>query len=88
MDLQTTFIIFGVSLALLAVLTTLVGMRVESFPSRGVLAGLLILGVFLVVGTTTFAVKLAQHEQHEREEGELAGGEEASVAPVVIPPRV
>jgi len=87
MDLQTTFIIFGICLALLAVLTTLVGMRTPNFPSKRALAGLLVLGVFLVAGTTTFAVKLAQHEQQQREKGELAGGEEASVQPVVVPAR-
>lgn len=86
MDLQTTFVIFGLCLASLAVIVTLVGMRTESFPSRGTLAGLLVLGIFLVAGTTTFAVKLAQHEQEQREQGEIAGGEEASV-PVVIPAR-
>ncbi len=86
MDLQTTFVILGICLALLAVITTVVGMRVESFPSRGTLAGLLVLGVLLVAGTTTFAVRLAQQEQEEREHGEIAEGEEASV-PVVVPAR-
>ena len=86
MDLQTTFVILGICLALLAVVTTVVGMRVESFPSRRTLTGLLVLGVFLVAGTTTFAVRLAQHEQEEREHGEIAEGEEASV-PVVVPAR-
>ena len=87
MDVKTLFLVFGLTLAALAVVVTFVGMRKSDFPSRGVMAGLLVFGVFLVVGTTFYAVKLAQHEQHEREEGELAGGEEASV-PVVIPPRV
>ncbi len=88
MDAKTAFLAFGLCLAALAVIVTIVGMRKESFPSRNALGGLLIVGVFLVVGTAYTGVKLAQHEQEEREHGELAEGEEASVSPVVVPVRL
>lgn len=88
MDAKTAFLAFGLCLAALAVVVTFIGMRKESFPSRNALLGLIVLALFLVGGTATFAVKLAQHEQEEREHGELAEGEEASVTPVVIPSRV
>ncbi|MBK5233170.1 MAG: hypothetical protein JJE13_09345 [Thermoleophilia bacterium] len=87
MDLQTTFIVFGLCLAALAVLTCLVGLRSKDFPNRNTMVGLLVLGVLLVAGTATYAVKLSVEEQHQREEGELATGEEASVTPVVVPAR-
>ncbi|MGK2933332.1 MAG: hypothetical protein ACSLFD_11330 [Solirubrobacterales bacterium] len=86
MEIQTVLMIFGFGLAALAVIVTIVGMRSESFPSRGALFGILGFAVLMVAGTTTYAVKEAQHEQHEREHGEIAEGEEASV-PVVVPAR-
>lgn len=88
MDLQTTFVVLGLCLAILAILTCLFGMRTKDFPSRNAMVGLLVLGVLLVAGTATYAVKLAQHEQELRDQGEIAPGEEASVPPVVIPARL
>lgn len=87
MDVKNIFLVFGLCLAALAVIVTVVGLRKENFPSRGTLGGLLVLAVFLVAGTTTYAVKLAKHEQEEREHGEHPTGEEASVSPIVIPAR-
>lgn len=88
MDFQTAFLAFGLCLAALAVVTTFIGMRKENFPSRKALIGLLLLAVFLVAGTTTFAVKLAVEEQQQRAEGDAhPTGEEASVPPVVVPAR-
>ncbi|MGK2955690.1 MAG: hypothetical protein ACSLFI_08495 [Solirubrobacterales bacterium] len=87
MDVKNAFLAFGLCLAALAVIVTVIGMRKENFPGRGVMSGLLVLAVFLVGGTAFYAVKLAQHEQEEREHGEHPVGEEASVSPVVIPAR-
>jgi hypothetical protein len=89
MDVKNAFLFFGLCLAALAVVVTFVGLRKENFPSRGTLAALLVVAVVLVVGTTTYAVKLAQHEQEEREHGDAhPEGEEASVSPVVVPNRI
>lgn len=80
MEIKTVFLAFGISLALYAVIVSLIGLRAKNFPSRGALIGLLALAVFLVAGTTTFAVKLSVEEQHEREEGQKGIGEETTDA--------
>ncbi|MBK5111611.1 MAG: hypothetical protein JJE10_09705 [Thermoleophilia bacterium] len=96
MEIKTVFLIFGIVLAVTAVVVSFVGLRVKSFPSRGALIGMLVFAVALVIGTTTFAVKLSVQEQEEREHGETdipgeeaspATGEEASATPLKIPAR-
>lgn len=89
MEIKTVFLIFGISLAVFAVVVSFIGLRVKSFPNRGALIGLIAIGALLVAGTTTFAVKLSIEEAEEREHGDQhIVGEEASVSPVVIPARV
>jgi hypothetical protein len=87
MLVKNLFIAFGLCLAALAVIVTVIGMRKEDFPSRKAMIGLIAVGVFLVVGTATYAVRLSVLEAEEREEhkGKEAVGEEASISPVRIP---
>jgi plastocyanin len=72
----------GGATALAALVVSAIGIRSEKFPpSRGVMAGVIGIFVFLVVGSTTYAVVNARDEQskhraelaHEQEE---AGAEE------------
>ncbi len=86
MEIKTIFLIFGIAAAVYAVVITFVGLRANNFPSsRGALAGLIALGVVLVVGTGVYAVKLSTLEAHEREAGQQVIGDEASTAPIRIP---
>jgi hypothetical protein len=95
MEIKTVFLIFGIVLAVTAVVTSFVGLRYKDFPSRGALIGMIVFALVLVAGTTTFAVKLSIQEQEEREHGETAipgeessvGPQESSVAPLKIPAR-
>lgn len=60
----TLFFVLGVGLAVFAVLTSLVGLRVSRFPaSRGVMVAMIAIFAALVGATTTFAVLHAQDEQ-------------------------
>jgi len=65
------FFVFGIALTVMAVIVAVVGMRVESFPSRPVMIGGLALMIFLVVGSAAWAVILAR-EEHEHREVEIA----------------
>jgi len=85
MDTKSTFLFFGIALALFAVTTGLIGLRFKNFPSRGAMIGMLLVGVVLVAGTATFGVKLQIQEAQEREEGEQPVGEEANITPLQIP---
>lgn len=86
MEIKTLFLIFGIGVAALAVIVSIFGLRVKSFPSRPVLTVLIVLGVIGVVGTGYYGVKLQMEEAEEREHGDQnIVGEEASVAPIVIP---
>lgn len=86
MEIKTVFLIFGITLAVYAVIVSFVGLRVKNFPNRGALVGLIVIGAILVGGTATFAVKLSVEESEEREHGDKnIIGEEASVSPVRIP---
>jgi hypothetical protein len=88
MEIKTVFMIFGIALAVTAVVVSFIGLRTKDFPGRGGLIGLLVFAVLLVVGTATFAVKLSVEEQEEREHGEEhITGEEASATPLKIPAR-
>lgn len=66
------FYVLGVGLALLAVLTSFVGLRIPRFP-RTTAAMVAIIGTFvvLIVATTTFAVRHSKDEEahHEQEVG-------------------
>ncbi|MGA7436048.1 MAG: hypothetical protein WBW44_10590 [Solirubrobacterales bacterium] len=86
MDVKTLFLIFGIGLAVLAVVVSFFGLRVKDFPSRRAMIGLLVVGLVLVAGTATYGVKLQIEEAEEREHGdEHIIGEEASTQPIVIP---
>ncbi|MCC6754873.1 MAG: hypothetical protein IT199_00675 [Solirubrobacterales bacterium] len=80
MEIKTVFLAFGIGLACFALIVSFVGLAMKNFPSRGALVGLILVGVVLVGGTATFAVKLSVEEQHEREEGHKALGEESQDA--------
>lgn len=65
MDNETLFYVFGIALAVSAVLVSFAGLRVKSFPGK--LGPLVVLWfVVLVGGSTTFAVLHAQDEEHEK----------------------
>lgn len=72
----------GGATALAALVVSAIGIRSESFPpTRGVMAATIGIFVFLVAGSTTYAVVNAQDEQEKREaelaaEQEEAGAEE------------
>lgn len=77
MLVKNVFIVFGIALALLAVVVSIVGLRASDFPSKRALVGLVGVTVFLVIGTAGYAWALAEEEQKEREEHKgLAIGEE------------
>ncbi|MCB0827551.1 MAG: hypothetical protein KDB62_01915 [Solirubrobacterales bacterium] len=95
MEVKTVFMIFGIVLAVTAVVVSFAGLRYKDFPSRGALIGMIVFSVVLVAGTTTFAVKLSVQEQEEREHGEShipgeetsVGPQESAVAPLAVPAR-
>ena len=84
MEIKTVFLIFGIALACFALIVSFVGLRSKNFPSKGALIGLLALAVVLVAGTMTYAVKLSVEEQHERESGHTAPGEETTDAAAAV----
>ena len=67
---EELFFIFGIALTLMALVIAFVGMRMEKFPSRPAMIGVLGLMAFLVVGSAAFAVSLAR-EEHEVREAEI-----------------
>jgi len=82
MLVKNLFLFFGIALAIMAVVVSIIGLRKEDFPSRKALIGLVALAAILVVGTATFAVELSVEEAKEREEHKKdVIGEEASIAP-------
>jgi hypothetical protein len=86
MEIKDLFLFFGIGLALIAVVVSIVGLRAKNFPSRNAMIVLMLLGVVFVAGTAYYGVKLQIEEAEEREHGdEHIIGEEASVNPVVIP---
>lgn len=88
MSIHDLFLFFGIGLAAIAVIVSVIGLRSKNFPSRGAMIGLIVLGVVFVAGTGYYGVKLQIEEAEEREHGdEHPIGEEASVSPVVIPAR-
>jgi len=85
MLVKNLFLFFGIALALIAVVTSIVGLRREDFPNRKALIGVVALTALFVVGTATFAVELSIEEAKEREEHKKdVIGEEASVQPLRI----
>jgi plastocyanin len=74
MDNGTLFYVFGIAAALSAVLVTVIGLKVESFPGRA-LPFVILWFAFLVVGATTMSVLHAQDEE-EHKAHELAHANE------------
>lgn len=66
MDDKTLFYIFGIALAISAVLLTFAGLKLKNFPGRA-FPVVILWFVALVLGATTFAVRESQHEAHARE---------------------
>lgn len=78
---STIFYVLGACLAALAVLTSLVGVRVSRFPpSRAVMVATIAIFVVLVGGTTTFAVLNGQDEEESRATELEKAGEEVEAA--------
>jgi hypothetical protein len=64
---ETLFFVLGPGLAVLAVLTSIVGVRVRGFPaSRAAMAATIAIFATLVVATATFAVRHSADEQQAR----------------------
>jgi plastocyanin len=77
----TLYYLLGGSLAVLAVLTTFVGLRVPRFPgSTAIMAAMIAIFIALVGATTTFAVLNGQDEQQERAQELSAANEEVEAA--------
>jgi plastocyanin len=76
---ETLFYVFGIALVLSALVLSALGLRIQRFPSRVVLAGTVAYFVVLVGATSTFAVLNAREEQRVRdaEHAEEAGQSEA-----------
>lgn len=84
MLVKNLFLFFGIALALIAVVVSIIGLRREDFPSRKALIGLVALTLLFVAGTATFAVELSIEEAKEREEHKKdVIGEEASAKPLL-----
>ncbi len=89
MLVKNLFLFFGIALALIAVVISIIGLRREDFPSRKAMIGIVALAAVFVVGTATFAVELSIEEAKEREEHKKdVIGEEASVQPLRLPDAV
>jgi plastocyanin len=77
----TLYYLLGGSLAVLAVLTTFVGLRVPRFPgSTAIMVAMIAIFIALVGATTTFAVLNGQDEQQERAQELSAANEEVEAA--------
>jgi mono/diheme cytochrome c family protein len=75
---ETFFYVIGAVVVVLALLISFGGMRSESFPSAGLMRGILAGMAALVVLTSTGAVLVAREEQqHRREEMDHLASEEA-----------
>jgi plastocyanin len=78
MPYSTIFYILGGCLAVLAVITTVVGLRYEKFPGR--FAPVVALGFIALIGaTTTYAVLNGQEEQEAKATELVKAGEEVEV---------
>ena len=66
MDNETLFYAFGIALAISAVLASFAGLRIKSFPGK---LGLLVVIWFVVLvgGSSVFAVRHAEDEQHHKQ---------------------
>lgn len=79
--METLFYVLGVTLVLLALAISFLGMRSESFPSTGMLRGGVALFAVVVVATAYGAVGSAQDEQEKRlAEQNVASSEEEAIA--------
>jgi plastocyanin len=65
MDNELLFYVFGIAAAVSAVVVSLVGLKVKSFPGRA-LPLVVLWFAFLVVGATTFSVLHAQDEEEHK----------------------
>jgi plastocyanin len=76
---ETLFYVFGIALVLSALVVSLIGLRMQSFPPSGAVLGVVVLYFAVMVGgTTTFAVLNAQDEQEHREAEEAAATTETT----------
>jgi hypothetical protein len=85
MELRDLYLIFGLGLALLAVVVSIIGLRSENFPSPKAMFALLGLTVFLVIGTGFYAWEFSVEEAEHKKEGKEVIGEEASINPIQVP---
>lgn len=80
MDAETLFIVLGLSLVVLALIVSFLGLRMENFPpSRGAMLAGIAVFVVAIGATAVFAWEGAEDEQDHRNE-QIAEGEEPSPA--------
>jgi plastocyanin len=72
---ETLFYIFGIGLAVSAVLISIVGLKVKDFPGKAFPVVILWFAI-LIGGATTFAVLHAKDEQHEKAAEDEAANKE------------
>ncbi len=75
MSNETLFYIFGIGLAVSAVVVSMIGLKVKDFPGRAMPIVILWFAIF-VVGATTFAVKHSAEEKNDHAAEYKKGGEE------------
>jgi len=66
MDNETLFYVFGIALAISAVVISLIGLKAKNFPGKAFPIVILWFAI-LVGGATTFSVLHAQDEEHHKE---------------------
>lgn len=66
MSIDTVFYIVGSLVAVLALVVSFAGLKLQGFPSRGALGGIVALFAVLIVATSGLAVAVARHEQDQR----------------------
>jgi uncharacterized cupredoxin-like copper-binding protein len=79
MSNETLFYIFGIGLAVSAVVVSLIGLKVKDFPGRAMPLVVLWFAIF-VIGATTFAVKHAAEDQEAQAAKLEKGSEEVEKA--------
>jgi plastocyanin len=79
----TAFYVLGTCLAVLAIVVTAIGLRsADTFSSKAVVRGGLLLFAVLVIATATFAVKYSRHEQDDRRAKLAAEEKKAGATPI------
>jgi plastocyanin len=77
---ETLFYVCGITLVIVALVVSFLGLRERSFPAGPVFGAAIAAFALLVLATTTFAVRYSEDEQAHREAEEAAEAAEAQEA--------